>query len=82
MFLNGHAFDFRGHKFLFLFDCPREEHKSRKILHPEPEKMVFENNQFRTKRVNKAVELICRKVKQLPENKVSPQKAVKNEVLI
>ena len=34
-----------------------------------PEKMVFENNQFRTKRVNKAVELICRKIKLLPENK-------------
>ena len=34
-----------------------------------PEKMVFENNQFRTKTINKAVELICRKIKGIGGNK-------------
>ena len=34
-----------------------------------PEKMIFENNQFRTKRINKAVELICRKIKGIGGNK-------------
>jgi site-specific DNA recombinase len=35
-----------------------------------PEKMIFENNQFRTKRLRKAVELICRKANDLDKKKV------------
>jgi site-specific DNA recombinase len=34
-----------------------------------PEKLIFENNQFRTKHLRKAVELICRKIKELGGDK-------------
>ena len=34
MYPNGHMFDAFDHKFLFVFDCPTEQHKSRKIVQP------------------------------------------------
>ena len=42
MALSGHAFNFRGYKFLFLFDCPRGKHKSRKIIHPDGDELFFQ----------------------------------------
>jgi hypothetical protein len=40
-YLNGHVFDFYDNKFLFVFDCPTGEHKSRKIVHPSGDVLIF-----------------------------------------
>lgn len=41
MYLSGHVFDFFDHKFLFVFDCPTENHKSRKMVHPKGDVVTF-----------------------------------------
>jgi predicted SprT family Zn-dependent metalloprotease len=41
LILSGHLFETFDEKILFVFDCPKEEHKSRKIVYPDGEVMYF-----------------------------------------